>query len=356
MVCALFQWLLCSAKAEAPDLPRLWFRDLFPVQKTGELTVFFWESRLTWLYLQWEKQHEGLTCDQYTEWKDGNDPDKQNEGVTKHLQIHGIDCPKCKFRYALARGGCMHFTCTQCKYEFCYGCNKPFMMGAKCIVSQYCAKLGLHSHHPRNCLFYLRDKEPHQLQKLLKVRRGWGIDNKQFIINWSSLADEQRDLWLWPGRGFAKRRRWSESVTEMSSAVAKGDPYGTGGCGVQRGRSGWIRGTLSVSGMRKENNNHLEMISEIHLSNLPFNPIHSRSLVTEHWNIGSAVPVFISSHHYVEYLCYSIRENRLDTLDILTTDDLEIVVRRQNFRMPPRPFGIVDGIYRQELVQVRMGD
>lgn len=63
----------------------------------------------------------------------------------------------------------MHFTCSQCKFEFCYGCNKPFKMGAKCGMSEYCAKLGLHSHHPRNCLFYLRDKEPHELQKLLKV-------------------------------------------------------------------------------------------------------------------------------------------------------------------------------------------
>lgn len=63
----------------------------------------------------------------------------------------------------------MHFTCTQCKYAFCNGCGKPFMMGAKCGMSEYCSKLGLHSHHPRNCLFYLRDKEPHDLQKLLKV-------------------------------------------------------------------------------------------------------------------------------------------------------------------------------------------
>lgn len=63
----------------------------------------------------------------------------------------------------------MHFTCTQCKYEFCYGCGKPFMMGAKCGVSDYCSKLGLHSHHPRNCLFYLRDKEPHDLQTLLQL-------------------------------------------------------------------------------------------------------------------------------------------------------------------------------------------
>ncbi|XP_036321321.1 E3 ubiquitin-protein ligase lubel [Rhagoletis pomonella] len=116
----------------------------------------------------WEKQHEGITCEQFKEWKEANDPEVQAQGVQEHLAQHGIDCPKCKFRYSLARGGCMHFTCTQCKYEFCYGCGKPFMMGAKCTISSYCAKLGLHAHHPRNCLFYLRDKLPIQLQMLLK--------------------------------------------------------------------------------------------------------------------------------------------------------------------------------------------
>ncbi|XP_044267798.1 E3 ubiquitin-protein ligase lubel isoform X5 [Tribolium madens] len=116
----------------------------------------------------WEKQHEGISCEKFAEWKDANDPENQASAVAKHLAENGIDCPKCKFRYSLARGGCMHFTCTQCKHEFCYGCGKPFMMGAKCGVSQYCGKLGLHAHHPRNCLFYLRDKEPTELQKLLK--------------------------------------------------------------------------------------------------------------------------------------------------------------------------------------------
>lgn len=119
----------------------------------------------------WEKQHEGITCETFAEWQEANDPEHQAEGVQLHLQLHGIDCPKCKFKYSLARGGCMHFTCTQCKFEFCYGCGKPFLMGAKCGLSDYCAKLGLHSHHPRNCLFYLRDKEPRDLQKLLKVRQ-----------------------------------------------------------------------------------------------------------------------------------------------------------------------------------------
>lgn len=121
------------------------------------------------LFGKWEQQHEGLSCEQYSEWKEANDPDLNAESVVKHLKLNGIDCPKCRFRYDLARGGCMHFTCTQCKYEFCYGCNKEFLMGAKCKVSSYCAKLGLHAHHPRNCLFYLRDKEPHELQSLLTV-------------------------------------------------------------------------------------------------------------------------------------------------------------------------------------------
>ncbi|XP_066586351.1 microtubule-associated protein futsch [Prorops nasuta] len=116
----------------------------------------------------WEKQHEGITCDQFAAWKDENDPDNQALGLAKHLADNGIDCPKCKFRYSLSRGGCMHFTCSQCKYEFCCGCGKAFVMGAKCSVSPFCAKLGLHAHHPRNCLFYLRDKEPAQLQQLLK--------------------------------------------------------------------------------------------------------------------------------------------------------------------------------------------
>lgn len=116
----------------------------------------------------WEKQHEGITCEQFAAWKDENDPDNQAAGLAKHLADNGIDCPKCKFRYSLSRGGCMHFTCSQCKYEFCCGCGKAFMMGAKCSVSPYCAKLGLHAHHPRNCLFYLRDKEPGQLQQLLR--------------------------------------------------------------------------------------------------------------------------------------------------------------------------------------------
>lgn len=54
---------------------------------------------------QWEKQHERISCEKFAAWKDENDPDNQAAGLAKHLADNGIDCPKCKFRYSLSRGG-----------------------------------------------------------------------------------------------------------------------------------------------------------------------------------------------------------------------------------------------------------
>ena len=64
-----------------------------------------------------------------------------------------------------------HLFLPQCKFEFCIGCDQPFKMGVKCGRGHGCAKMGLHAHHPRNCLFYLRDKEPRDLQKILKAAK-----------------------------------------------------------------------------------------------------------------------------------------------------------------------------------------
>ena len=36
-----------------------------------------------------------------------------------------------------------------------------------CTKYESCRNKGLHAHHPRNCLFYLRDEDVDDLQKLL---------------------------------------------------------------------------------------------------------------------------------------------------------------------------------------------
>ncbi|KAM4606355.1 E3 ubiquitin-protein ligase RNF31-like [Polymixia lowei] len=114
----------------------------------------------------WEPQHQDLSCEKFQQWKRENDPECQKQGLAGYLRDNGITCPHCRFPYALTKGGCMHFTCFQCRYQFCSGCNNPFHTTA-CKTAQ-CKFTGLHAHHPRDCLFYLRDWDPPRLQALLQ--------------------------------------------------------------------------------------------------------------------------------------------------------------------------------------------
>ncbi|XP_050922720.1 LOW QUALITY PROTEIN: E3 ubiquitin-protein ligase RNF31-like [Lates calcarifer] len=114
----------------------------------------------------WEPQHQDLSCEQFQQWKRENDPEYQRQGLAGYLRDNGITCPHCRFQYALTKGGCMHFSCSQCRYQFCSGCNNPYHKTG-CKTPQ-CNYPGLHAHHPRDCLFYLRDWEPPRLQALLQ--------------------------------------------------------------------------------------------------------------------------------------------------------------------------------------------
>ncbi|XP_054478483.1 E3 ubiquitin-protein ligase RNF31-like [Anoplopoma fimbria] len=114
----------------------------------------------------WEPQHQDLSCEQFQQWKRDNDPEYQRQGLAGFLRDNGITCPSCRFQYALTKGGCMHFSCSQCRYQFCSGCNNPYHKTV-CKTPQ-CSYTGLHAHHPRDCLFYLRDWEPSRLQALLQ--------------------------------------------------------------------------------------------------------------------------------------------------------------------------------------------
>lgn len=116
----------------------------------------------------WEPQHQGLSCQEFQEWKRTNDPQYQAQGLAVYLQENGIACPECKFPYALARGGCMHFQCSQCRHNFCSGCYSAFHTKNKCQVPSCPVRQSLHGHHPRDCLFYLRDWDVERLQRLLQ--------------------------------------------------------------------------------------------------------------------------------------------------------------------------------------------
>uniref|UniRef100_A0A8C5WDB8 RBR-type E3 ubiquitin transferase n=1 Tax=Leptobrachium leishanense TaxID=445787 RepID=A0A8C5WDB8_9ANUR len=115
----------------------------------------------------WEEQHRALTCEAFQNWKRENDTEYQAQGLAVYLQENGITCPHCKFSYALARGGCMHFICSQCRHQFCSGCYNTFHPKNKCIVRSCTVRTSLHAHHPRDCLFYLRDWDVIRLQRLL---------------------------------------------------------------------------------------------------------------------------------------------------------------------------------------------
>ncbi|KAG9355947.1 hypothetical protein JZ751_000791 [Albula glossodonta] len=116
----------------------------------------------------WVSQHEGLSCEKFRMWQAQNNPEYQAARLDHLLSRNKIDCPKCKFRFYLSKGGCLHFKCTQCQYEFCGGCKRPFRLGSACDFSEECRTKGLHAHHPRDCFYHLRDWTVLRLLQLLQ--------------------------------------------------------------------------------------------------------------------------------------------------------------------------------------------
>ncbi|XP_045907148.1 E3 ubiquitin-protein ligase RNF31 isoform X2 [Micropterus dolomieu] len=116
----------------------------------------------------WSPQHQGLSCDQFRVWQQQNQPDHHN---TSLLSYNSIECPNCQCVFSLCRGGCLHFTCSQCQHQFCGGCSQPFTPGSACGFSADCGTKGLHAHHPRNCLYHLRDWSVARLHLLLQYYR-----------------------------------------------------------------------------------------------------------------------------------------------------------------------------------------
>ncbi|XP_043669212.1 E3 ubiquitin-protein ligase lubel isoform X4 [Vespula pensylvanica] len=262
----------------------------------------------------WEKQHEGITCEQFAAWKDENDPDNQAAGLAKHLADNGIDCPKCKFRYSLSRGGCMHFTCSQCKFEFCCGCGKAFLMGAKCSISPYCAKLGLHAHHPRNCLFYLRDKEPAQLQQLLKEN------------------DIEYDTEGPIGERKCKVQLQKETPAGVVDAICNSD--------VVEGQAGLCRIHYVEYLVRKIRSTQLEPLPLLNIDDLETCVKRSGLKLPPNWQ------------HYIEYLAGLVLKSKLDPVAIFDLNDAKQELRRRGKVPPAKDQEMSERDYLQACIQI----
>ncbi|XP_041046522.1 uncharacterized protein si:dkey-181m9.8 isoform X2 [Carcharodon carcharias] len=147
--------------------------------------------------IPWEQQHEGISCEKFKLWKQQNNPEYQASKLDIYLCKNGIECPNCRVRFDLARGGCMHFNCTECHYDFCGGCKRPFKLGSACVFMSNCHTKGLHAHHPRDCFYHLRDWSVERLQQLLH-RAGisltaLGTDNSLGQVEGKCKVMEQRE-------------------------------------------------------------------------------------------------------------------------------------------------------------------
>ncbi|XP_068565391.1 E3 ubiquitin-protein ligase RNF31 [Cebidichthys violaceus] len=114
----------------------------------------------------WSPQHQGLSCHQFKVWQQQNHLDPQTTTL-----LNSIECPNCQFVFSLSKGGCLHFTCSQCRHQFCGGCSQTFTPGSACSFSVDCGTKGLHAHHPRDCLYHLRDWSVPRLHLLLQYYR-----------------------------------------------------------------------------------------------------------------------------------------------------------------------------------------
>lgn len=71
------------------------------------------------------------------------------------------------------------------------------------------------------------------------------------------------------------------------------------------------------------------------------------------WKEGAEVSAACACrNHYLEYLSRLVRNGHVDPLPLLEVDDLETLVRRAGLRLPPRPYGSLEGLYKRALVEV----
>jgi ariadne-1 len=88
-------------------------------QKTGEAIDIHCSCGHSFCFGCLKDAHMPIDCELLQQWKDRvEDEDGDN---SNWIKINTKPCPKCK-RPIEKNSGCMHMTCSQCRYEFCWLC------------------------------------------------------------------------------------------------------------------------------------------------------------------------------------------------------------------------------------------
>ncbi|EDV29037.1 uncharacterized protein TRIADDRAFT_52519 [Trichoplax adhaerens] len=133
--------------------------------------------------IKWNKLHDDVNCEDYRKRLSEKKNEEELLSILNDLEKTGLQCPSCNCKFEHAKGGCMHMTCSNCTFQFCCGCEHQFYENSKSCQFLNCRIDGLHAHHPRNCLYYLRDWSVDRLQKLLRE------NNKEFDTSMPSDHD-----------------------------------------------------------------------------------------------------------------------------------------------------------------------
>ena len=79
--------------------------------------LYLWLLENSLAVLQWEDQHEGISCEAFQAWKEANDPETQAMGLARHLEENGIGIVLNYWSVLHLLHSVMHcFICIYCLY------------------------------------------------------------------------------------------------------------------------------------------------------------------------------------------------------------------------------------------------
>jgi ariadne-1 len=81
-----------------------------------------------WCFKCLKRAHRPIQCDDLVTWLNRINQGQDDNDIW--LKLNTKPCPKCKVQIQKNQG-CMHMTCSQCRYEFCWLCMGDYKNHSK---------------------------------------------------------------------------------------------------------------------------------------------------------------------------------------------------------------------------------